>query len=86
MGKKLQGAFSARSLKKGRINMKKQKKQSLLTAIIVILVIALIMMIGSIVYEEKINMNKQQAQNTVETFQKEENDIEEEKKDEPIEQ
>ena len=44
--------------------MKKQKKQSLLNAIIVILVLALIMMIGSIIYEEKINMNKQQIQNT----------------------
>lgn len=44
--------------------MKKQKKQNILTTIIIILVIALVMMIGSIVYEEKINMNKQPAQNT----------------------
>jgi len=44
--------------------MKKQKKQNLLTAIIIILVIALAMLVGSIVYEEVINMNKQQIQNT----------------------
>lgn len=44
--------------------MKKQKKQAILNAIIVILVLALIMMIGSIVYEEKINMSKQPIQNT----------------------
>ena len=44
--------------------MKKQKKQNILTVIIIILVLALIMMIGSIVYEEKINMSKQQTQNT----------------------
>lgn len=43
--------------------MKKQKKQNLLTAIIIILVIALIMMVGSIIYEEVINMNKQTVQN-----------------------
>ena len=44
--------------------MKKQKKQNLLTAIIVILVIVLAMLVGSIVYEEMINMNKAQSQNT----------------------
>ena len=44
--------------------MKKQKKQSLLNATIVILVIALVMMVGSIIYEEKINMSKQPIQNT----------------------
>lgn len=44
--------------------MKKQKKQSLLNAIIIILVLALFLMIGSIVYEEVINMNKQPIQNT----------------------
>ena len=43
--------------------MKKQKKQNLLTAIIILLVIALAMLVGSIVYEEMINMNKQ-TQNT----------------------
>lgn len=43
--------------------MKKQKKQNLLTMVIILLVIALIMMIGSIVYEEKINMAKQPTQN-----------------------
>ena len=45
--------------------MKKQKKQNFLSILIAILVIALIMMIVSIVYEEKINMNKLQPQNTV---------------------
>ena len=44
--------------------MKKQKKQSLLTAIIFILVIALVMLVGSIIYEEKINISKQPTQNT----------------------
>ena len=43
--------------------MKKQKKQNLLTAIIILLVIALAMLVGSIVYEEMIHMNKQ-TQNT----------------------
>lgn len=43
--------------------MKKQKKQSFLTAIIFILVIALVMLVGSIIYEEIINMKKQPAQN-----------------------
>lgn len=40
------------------------KKQSFLTAVIIILVIALITIIGSIVYEEMINMKKQVVQNT----------------------
>ena len=53
--------------------MKKQKKQSLLTAIIIILVLALIVMLGSIIYEEKINMSKNQTQNTVTPTVKEEN-------------
>lgn len=58
--------------------MEKQKKQNLLTAVIIILVIALIMMIGSIVYEEKINMSKKPIQNTSSPVQDEEekNDIE----------
>ena len=43
--------------------MREQKKQNVLTAIIIILVIALVMMVGSIVYEEMINMSKQPAQN-----------------------
>ena len=43
--------------------MKKQKKQNLLTAIIIILVIVLAILVGSIVYEEMININKQQTQN-----------------------
>lgn len=53
--------------------MKKQKKQSLLTAIIIILALALIVMVGSIIYEEKINMSKNQTQNTVTPTVKEEN-------------
>lgn len=53
--------------------MKKQKKQSLLTTIIIILVLALIVMVGSIIYEEKINMSKNQTQNTVTPTVKEEN-------------
>lgn len=57
--------------------MRKQKKQSLLTVIITILVIALIMMIGSIVYEEKINMNKQETQNTIAPIEKESENVEE---------
>ena len=44
--------------------MRKQKKQNLLTAIIIILVIVLAMLIGSIVYEELINMKKTQSLNT----------------------
>ena len=43
--------------------MKKQKKQSVLNAIIFILVIALVMLVGSIIYEEMINMKKQPTQN-----------------------
>lgn len=46
--------------------MKKQKKQGLLNIIIIILVIALIMMIGLIIYEERINKLKQS--NTDETI------------------
>lgn len=53
--------------------MKKQKKQSLLTAIIIILALALIVMVGSIIYEEKINISKNQTQNTVTPTVKEEN-------------
>ena len=43
--------------------MREQKKQNVLTAIIVILVIALVMMVGSIIYEEKINISRQPIQN-----------------------
>ena len=59
--------------------MNKQKKQNLLTAIIIILVIALAMLVGSIVYEEIINMNKHQIQNTsLPTSNDEENDLNQE--------
>ena len=43
--------------------MREQKKQNVLTVIIIILVIALVMMVGSIAYEEMINMSKQPIQN-----------------------
>lgn len=62
--------------------MKKQKKQSLLSTLIVILVIALIMMIGSIVYEEKININKQQAQDTIQQNEKDDTEAETSNEDE----
>ena len=66
--------------------MKKQKKQNLLTAIIIILVIVLAMLVGSIVYEEMINMNKQQTQNTlspgIENKDEEDNEVE----DEPVQE
>ena len=52
--------------------MKKQKKQNILTAIIIILILALIMLIGSIVYEEKINRDKQEIQETIAPMEKEE--------------
>lgn len=42
--------------------MKKQKKQNILTFVIVILVLILVALIISIIYEEKINMSKQNAQ------------------------
>ena len=44
--------------------MKKQKKQNLLTFIIVILVIALATLLGTMAYEEAINMNKNQTEQT----------------------
>ena len=44
--------------------MNEQKKQNILTAIIIILILTLVLLIGSIVYEEVININKQQIQNT----------------------
>ena len=66
--------------------MDKQKKQNLLTAIIIILVIALIMMLGSIVYEEKINMSKQPIKDTSAPAQNEEDkDNIEENEEPPIE-
>lgn len=51
--------------------MKEQKKQNLLTVIIIILVLVLAMLVGSIVYEEIINMNEQ-TQNTMAPITKEE--------------
>jgi len=44
--------------------MNEQKKQNILTAIIIILVLTLVLLIGSIVYEEVINIKKQPIQNT----------------------
>ena len=43
--------------------MKKQKKQSFLTAIIFILVIVLVMLVGSMIYEEIINIKKHPTEN-----------------------
>lgn len=78
--------------------MKKQKKQTILNLIITILVIALILMIGSIVYEEIINVNKQQlTQNTstpvikdveiddLDEIENEKDIVEEEKEEIPVE-
>lgn len=66
--------------------MKEQKKQNLLTSIIIILVIALIMMLGSIVYEEKINMSKQPIKDTSVPVQSEEDkDNIEENEEPPVE-
>lgn len=65
--------------------MKKQKKQNLLTMVIILLVIALIMMIGSIIYEEKINMAKQPVQNPEVLLPKEDNKDEDEKENNKLE-
>lgn len=65
--------------------MEKQKKQNLLTMVIILLVIALIMMIGSIVYEEKINMEKQPAQNPEIVHPKEDNENKQEQIAQPDE-
>jgi hypothetical protein len=64
--------------------MKKQKKQSILNTTITILVLILILMIGSIIYEEKININKQTTQNTSIPIHKEENVESDEELKEPI--
>ena len=44
--------------------MNEQMKQNILTTIIIILVSTLVLLIGSIVYEEVINIKKQPSQNT----------------------
>ena len=67
--------------------MKKQKKQNILTAIIIILVIALIMLVGSAVYEEITNINKEKLKETVATVEKDNEDKEQdeiEEKDEDV--
>lgn len=58
--------------------MKKQKKQNILTAIIIILVIALIMLVGSAVYEEITNINKEKLKDTVSSTELENEDQEQE--------
>ena len=68
--------------------MKKQKKQSLLTFTIVILVIALAILLGTMAYEEAINMNKNETEQTsnpkIENEGKDEiNNEEENKENEP---
>ena len=59
--------------------MKKQKKQNILTFIIVILVLILVTLIISIIYEEKINMSKHNAEDVISS------EIEENEKSEEIE-
>lgn len=66
--------------------MKKQKKQNLLTAIIIILVLALIMLVGSIVYEEMINIKKQPAKDTSILQEQEQEEIENQEEIEEIDQ
>ena len=61
--------------------MKKQKKQSFLTAIIFILVITLVMLVGSIIYEEIINMKKQPTQNVSGSLTDNNNENKEEQED-----
>lgn len=69
--------------------MKKQKKQNLLTFIIVILVIALAVLLGTMAYEEAINMSENQTEQTsnpkIENDGKEEiNNEEENQEDAPL--
>ena len=64
--------------------MKKQKKQNLLTAIIIILVIALAMLVGSMVYEEMINISKQESKQPDPTTENE-NDVILENEENPVE-
>lgn len=78
--------------KKGGNKMKEQKKQIVLTIVIVVLVMILIAIIASIVYEEMINRNNQNLQETILPEVNEENlkedvipEEEENKKDEEIE-
>lgn len=56
-------------------------KQHLLTVIIIILTVILIMLVGSIIYEEKINIDKQKSQ---ETSIDEKNNIKDEEKKEEV--
>lgn len=65
--------------------MKKQKKQNILTFIIVILVLILASLIISIIYEEKINMTKQNAEDVVASDLEENEAIEDEGEDIPVE-
>lgn len=66
--------------------MKKQKKQNILTFVIVILVLILVALIISIIYEEKINMSKQNAEDVISSEIDENEKIEDEVEDIPIEE
>ena len=54
------------------------KEENILTAIIIILVIALIMLVGSAVYEEITNINKEKLKDTVSSTELENEDQEQE--------
>lgn len=62
------------------------EKQNILTIIIVLLTLVLFIMIGSIVYEEKINLSKQQSENLIESDKQNEAENNISKDDSEIEQ
>ena len=62
------------------------EKQNILTIIIVLLTLVLFVMIGSIVYEEKINLSKQQSENLIESDKQNEVENNISKDDSEIEQ
>ena len=62
------------------------EKQNILTIIIVLLTLVLFVMIGSIVYEEKINLSKQQSENLIESDKQNEAENNISKDDSEIEQ
>ena len=62
------------------------EKQNILTIIIVLLTLVLFVMIGSIVYEEKINLSKQQSENLIESDEQNEAENNISKDDSEIEQ
>ena len=62
------------------------EKQNILTITIVLLTLVLFVMIGSIVYEEKINLSKQQSENLIESDKQNEAENNISKDDSEIEQ